>query len=62
MPRPGPHRPWHKEYDSHVRTWGGRFWSLSYDAGSTGGANLAQMGDHRSPRGVTRRITLDYLE
>lgn len=32
-----------KEYDSHVRKylWGGHFWSRSYYAGSTGGANLA---------------------
>lgn len=32
-----------KEYDSHVREylWGGHFWSRSYYAGSTGGANLA---------------------
>ncbi|MBE1557273.1 putative transposase [Nonomuraea africana] len=31
-----------KEYDSHVREylWGGHFWSRSYYAGSTGGANL----------------------
>ncbi|MFG1615111.1 IS200/IS605 family transposase [Nonomuraea wenchangensis] len=32
-----------KEYDTHVRKylWGGHFWSRSYDAGSTCGANLA---------------------
>lgn len=32
-----------KEFDTHVRRylWDGHFWSRSYYAGSTGGANLA---------------------
>ncbi len=32
-----------KEYDSHIRKylWDRHFWSRSYYAGSTGGANLA---------------------